>query len=58
MGQAGYYRVHLENEGFKTPVVVYALSDEQAVRKAIDDLSYKIPNAQLLEIEGPIRSFP
>ncbi len=54
---AGYYRVHLENEGFKTPVIVYAASDEHAVRKALNDMSYKIPNARIFDIEGPIRAF-
>jgi len=50
---SGYYRVHLEHEGFKTPFIVYARSNDQAIAKALDDASEELPGARVHDIEGP-----
>lgn len=55
--QFGYYRVFLEHEGFRTPLVVYAGSGKDAASKALDDTGVTLPGATIHDIEGPYTNF-
>ena len=52
----GYYKVLLELNGLKTPLIVYASSDSHAATKALDDMCDDLPGALVREIEGPYYS--
>lgn len=49
----GYYKGCLELNGFKTPFIVYATSEEQAIDKAMRGANTRIENATIREIKGP-----
>ena len=52
----GYYTGCLELNGFKTPFVVYAGSNEQAALKALDGLQEHMKGAVVYKVEGPYQS--
>ncbi len=53
---AGYYKGCLELHGFKTTFIVYASSNENAMKKALDDAEFDLPGARVHEIEGPYQN--
>lgn len=50
--EIGYYKGCIELNGFKTPFVVFASSNDDAVKKALKDVSH-LEGASINEIEGP-----
>lgn len=50
----GYYRVHLERDGYKTaPLIVYAGSTAQAVLKALQNIDDELPSMRVYDVDGP-----
>lgn len=49
----GYYKGCIELNGFKTPFIVFASSNDHAVQKALKDVGVYLPGAVVHEIEGP-----
>ena len=56
MSSFGYYRVFIEHNGFQTPMVVYAASNNQAATKALDYAIDDLPGARIMDIQGPYTS--
>ena len=54
--ERGFYRVYLESNGFKTPVITYALSARDAAVKALDYNSEDLPAATVFDVQGPYSS--
>lgn len=53
MSMSGYYKVQIEQSGFKTPVVVYALSGAQAAQKVLEGRCEEAGDVRLFDVEGP-----
>ena len=51
--ERGFYKVYLESNGFKTPVITYARSAYDAGVKALEYNRDDFPAATIHEVQGP-----
>ncbi|MBI3440628.1 MAG: hypothetical protein HY052_02300 [Proteobacteria bacterium] len=49
---SGYYKGCIALNGFKTPFIVFALSNGHAAKKALKEVEH-LEGAMIYEIEGP-----
>ena len=49
---SGYYKGCIELNGFKTPFIVFASSNDHAAKKALQDVAH-LQGAMIYELEGP-----
>jgi len=49
----GYYKGSIELNGFKTPFIVFASSNDHAAKKALKDVIHLPGGAIIHEIQGP-----
>lgn len=54
--ERGFYKVYLESNGFKTPVITYARSAYDAASKALEFNRDDLPAARVHEVLGPYTS--
>ena len=54
--ERGFYKVYLESNGFKTPVITYARSPYDAQQKALEYNREDLPACKVFEVQGPFTS--
>lgn len=54
--ERGFYKVYLESNGFKTPVITYARSSHDAQVKALEYNRDDMPACKVYEVQGPFTS--